>query len=143
MTGVGPREPFRQQFLDLSPAAMGGLLQQLLVVAGRQVGRQQSQRGHVHGAARQALEHDREASSETRRLDAVVRRVLREAEHPTAVPEERRPAGRQVQAARVELGQVCHEPRRGAALLARATEDLGRELVVRQVGRDRDRHVAW
>jgi hypothetical protein len=112
------------------------------VVAVRQVGRQQSERGDIDGPARQLVEHDRETPNQAGRLYAVVRRVFRQMQHPAAVREERRAAGGQVQAPSVELGQVCHEVRRGAALLTCAAQDLGRELVVRQMRRDRDRHVA-
>jgi hypothetical protein len=56
-------------------------------------------------AAREALQHDREAACRARRLDPAVRRVLRHVQHARAVDEHRRAAFTEIQPARIQFCQ--------------------------------------
>jgi len=75
-------------------------------------------------AFRHRSEDSREAPRHPRRLKALGRRVLGEMQLPDAVGKHRRVAGRQVELARIDLGDVSQHDGGGGALPG----DVGRQI---------------
>ena len=80
-------------------------------------------------------QNDREAAGGARGFDAVVRRVLGEAEPLDAVPVERRAALGKTEPACVELCEQRDEMGRRLTLAGGQACDLCEQIAVRQLGR--------
>jgi hypothetical protein len=94
----------------------------------------------VQTTARQHLQDERVSPAGPRRLDAIERRVLREAQDRNAILEERRIPGAFVQPPRVELREMRNEGRRGRPLHADEPAQLRRERRVAEMGRTLSAH---
>jgi hypothetical protein len=121
----------------LLPAAA---VDQILVVLGRQVGRQEAHRRHAQGALADHLKNDREPLGRSCRLDAVIGGRFGEAKDRAAVSEEGRETHGEVEAATIELGQVGDERRGGLALAPGEGLHGYYKSVVRELGWNVDLH---
>jgi hypothetical protein len=110
------------------------------VIIFRQLRADQPSRRQAQRALAEHPEYDWEPPRCARRFDAVVRGGLGKMKHLAAVAEEGREARGQVQAARIQLGQVSDEG--GGCLSLAPGEDfhLGYQIAVGQVGWDIDLH---
>jgi hypothetical protein len=96
-----------------------------------QVLAQEPHRGHAQRPIREQTENPRVAPPGSRGLNPVVGRILREAEHLRAIGEERRESRREVEPARLELGQMHEQSNGRLAFAACKTRQFGDELGVR------------
>jgi hypothetical protein len=100
------------------------------VVLGGETRAEQSQGREVDSARLEQLQDNGEAPCRPRHRDAVVRLLLRKGQDLPTVPEEGAVAGAQMHVTRIELGEVCDEENRGAALTSGEVLDPCDELGV-------------
>jgi hypothetical protein len=112
-------------------------------IAGRQVLPEKARGGDTQGTPAQHVQDLGTTPCRASRRDAVAGRVLGQPQLLAAVREERRVAGRQVEAALVEFDKVRDELSRGLALTASHTLQFSHELIVGQVRRDADLHASF
>ena len=95
----------RDQLLDLALGGMARRVEERPVILFIEVGRQQADRRQRDVSAFEPLEDERKAPCRPRRGDACIGRGLREAQHPSAVVEQRRTALAPKEPARVDFNQ--------------------------------------
>ena len=118
--------------LDVALGLVSRLEQELDVVVGGQVRRQERDRRQRHRAIAEHVEHAWTPARGSRRFDPPVRRVLGQMQHLRAVGEERRAALAQIQPALVELRQQCDQADRRGTLTRGRNLDLREEIAVRE-----------
>jgi hypothetical protein len=119
---TGPH--LRHDFLDVTLAPMARSGQQVQVIRGREVRREQRDRRQREIATFQHLEHNGEPAGDTGRLDATVCRVLGQMEHARAVHKERRASLTTIEPPRIDLCESRNQARGGAPLVAGEADDL-------------------
>jgi hypothetical protein len=113
---VRPREPLRQQVLDLGLAPVGRGGQELLGVLRGEMGRQQDHRAQVQAPLRHGRQDGREPPGGARRVDALEGPLLGEPQLAHAVRIHRRIRRRQVELASIDLGDVSEDLGGGGAI---------------------------
>ena len=134
-------EAVSDQLLDLALAATRRGSEQVAMVLGGQKTRQQPHRRDRQRPVDELLEDLGKQPRRSCCLDPVVSRILGQAENVAAIGKERRFARAQIEPPRVELRQMGDELRHRVSLVACAARHFCDERPVRQVRRNRDRHV--
>jgi len=104
--------------------------QQLGVVLGRQVWRQEAECREIQTPRGEPLENDRKLARHARGLYAAVGRMLGEVQDLDAVREQRRTGLAKIELPRIEFGQVSDETYGRLALASRQVLHLREECVV-------------
>ncbi|MPY90345.1 MAG: hypothetical protein GEU99_20790 [Luteitalea sp.] len=118
---------------DLAATAVPGLRQQRRVVLGRQVRREQPNRGQRDRARGELRQDDRKSARGAGDCDPVVRRVLRETENVDAVRKKRGTAFPQVEAPSIHLGEGGNEARGGLTFTGSEAGHLAEQILIGDV----------
>ena len=94
------------------------------MILGGQAPRQQADRGDRQLSCGELLQSLREQPTRSRRVDPVVRGILRQTEDVVAVREERRVTRAPVELSRVELREMREEARSRAPFVVRTARDF-------------------
>ena len=129
---VGPWPEPRHDLLDLTLAAVSGLVQQRPVVLGREMRAKQTDRGEGDIAGARPVQDEGKATPGPARLDAMVGRVLREMEHLRAVGEQRGAPLAKIETTGIELGKRRDQRGGGLRLASGEALHLANQLAVGQ-----------
>jgi hypothetical protein len=124
----------RDEFLDLPPFPVLSQTQKFLMVLGGEVRREQAQRCQVDCTLRQHLESSRELPGGPRGGDAPVGCVFGEVELLRAVGEEGGVPFGEVEAPRVEHGEVSDQGHRRSTLAVGQVLHLREEVLIGEPG---------
>src|SRR3990172_8859215 len=121
------------EFLDLPLASMARCREEVTMVGGGEVRREDPDGREGHGAIREHVEDDREPPRGAGRLDAIVGGMLGEMEDLRTVGEERGKAFAEVEAAFVQDGEVADEGYGCLPLVLGEELDPGEEVPIGEV----------